>query len=186
MKINIKIKKYFENKVKLIELNRFLDNRGFFSEIYNKSILTKFGIKDSFVQDNVSYSKKNVLRGLHFQSPPFSQSKLICVLEGRILDIIVDLRKKSKTFGQYKSFDISSKKLSLLYIPHYFAHGFIVKSKSAIVHYKVSKQYSPKHEKTLLWSDKNIGINWKISNENIVISSKDKQGISLNNLLSPF
>ena len=183
---NIEINKYFDNKVKLIKLNKFKDKRGFFSEIYNKSLLSKFGIREPFVQDNISHSKKNVLRGLHFQSPPFSQSKLICVLKGRILDIIVDLRKNSKTFGHYKSFDISSKTLTILYIPHYFAHGFLVKSSSATVHYKVSKKYSPKNERTLLWSDKDIGINWKISSKNFIISPKDKVGKPLNKFLSPF
>ena len=123
---------------------------------------------------------------MHFQTPPFEQSKIICVLKGKILDVIVDLRKNSKTYGHYKSFEISSEKFNLLYIPHYFAHGFLVKSSTALVYYKVTKKYSPKNEKTLLWSDKTISIDWKILKKDIIVSQKDQKGKLFNKISSPF
>ena len=144
----------------------FADKRGFLKETFRKDILNR-----TFPFDIMSYSKKNVLRGLHFQSK-YSQSKLITVTHGKILDVAVDLRKKSKTFGKYFSIEISQNDDFSLFIPENFAHGFLCLSKNCTINYKCSNFRNPKYEKTLAWNDPSININWKIKKP--ILSDKDK------------
>ena len=145
----------------------FTDKRGFLKETFRKDILNR-----TFPFDIMSYSKKNVLRGLHFQSK-YSQAKLITVTHGKILDVAVDLRKKSKTFGKYFSIEISQNDDFSFFIPENFAHGFLCLSKTCTINYKCSNFRNPKYEKTLAWNDPIININWKIKKP--ILSEKDKK-----------
>ena len=145
----------------------FNDKRGFLKETFRKDILNQ-----TFPFDIMSYSKKNVLRGLHFQSK-YSQAKLITVTHGKILDVAVDLRKKSKTFGKYFSIEISQNDDFSLFIPENFAHGFLCLSKNCTINYKCSNFRNLKYEKTLAWNDPSININWKIKKP--ILSEKDKK-----------
>ncbi len=153
--------------IKLIKSPVFKDSRGFLRETYRKNVLNK----KEFPFDIMSFSKKNVLRGLHFQSKN-SQAKLITVTHGKILDVAVDLRKNSPTFGKYFSIKISHTDDFSLYIPDNFAHGFLCLSKNCTINYKCSDYRNPKHEKTLLWNDPLINIKWPIKKP--ILSDKDK------------
>ena len=144
----------------------FTDKRGFLKETFRKDILNR-----TFPFDIMSYSKKNVLRGLHFQSK-YSQAKLITVTHGKILDVAVDLRKKSKTFGKYFSIEISHEDDFSFFIPENFAHGFLCLSKSCTINYKCSNYRNPRYEKTLAWNDPVINIKWPVKKP--VLSDKDK------------
>ena len=162
------------NGPKIIKTTIYKDSRGFFKEVYQKKILRNL----DFPFDIMSYSKKNVLRGLHIQiNKP--QAKIITVTHGKILDVIVDLRKKSKTFGKYFSIKISENDDFSFYIPKGFAHGFLCLSKSCTVNYKCSEYRDQASEKTLAWNDKDINIKWPIKKP--ILSNKDKDmGLSLN------
>ena len=180
------INKYFDDTVFLLKAKKFYDKRGFFSELYNKNSLKKLKIKDIFVQDNYSFSKKKgIIRGLHFQKPPFEQAKLIRVMKGKILDVVLDLRNNSPYYGKIKKFALSSENWSQLFIPPGFAHGFITLKNFTEVEYKVSNFYSKKHEITIMWDDPTLSINWTIHPKEI-LSQKDKNGILFNDLKSPF
>jgi len=186
-KNKLNFKNFFGEEVKLFKPKIFKDNRGCFLELYNKNNFKDIKIKDDFVQDNISFSKKiGTIRGLHFQSPPYNQSKIIRVSRGKIQDIVVDLRKNSPTYGKYKSFIISDSKFEILYIPKHFAHGFCTLVNNTEVIYKVSKYYSVKNEKTILWNDKTLSIKWKIKNIKPIVSKKDSYGINFENFDSPF
>ncbi len=157
-----------------IEPSVFGDERGYFSETYRQELINDFFKKEiNFVQDNESKSSQGVLRGLHFQLPPFSQSKLVRVIDGKILDVCVDIRKSSKYFGQHVSVELSSKNKKQLFVPHGFAHGFIVLSETATVVYKVDNYYSPKAERGIHYLDKDLSIDWRLSSEAIKLSEKD-------------
>jgi len=159
---------YLEPKV-------FSDCRGHFLETYNDKVLTDIlGHKIDFVQDNQSYSIRGVLRGLHYQESPFQQGKLVRVIKGKIFDVAVDLRSNSKTFGKWTGLQLSGQKNDQLWIPEGFAHGFLTMSKTAIVAYKCTRLYSPKHEKSLRWDDPILNIKWPTSSE-INISEKDNK-----------
>jgi len=174
------IKNYFDNSVILFKTKKFIDSRGFFSENYNYKYFKKIGINQRFVQDNYSYTKhQGTIRGMHLQRQPRSQSKIIKVLSGKILDIIVDLRKNSKTYGKSKSFTLSNKNEFQLFVPEGFAHGFCTLEKNTEVMYKVSNYYSPKHELTIHWSDKLLNLNWKFNRKKIIVNQKDSIGITL-------
>lgn len=155
----------------LIEPIIFKDSRGFFMETYKQSDFVKNGIKENFIQDNHSYSVKNVLRGLHYQLPPFAQAKLVRCLKGEIFDVAVDLRKNSKTFGMWIGEILSDKNKKMLYIPAGFAHGFITLSDEAEVFYKVTSEYSKNHDRGIIWNDPDISINWGVKNP--ILSEKD-------------
>lgn len=155
--------------LKLIQPSVFKDDRGFFLESYRAGSLD---IKETFVQDNHSYSAKGVLRGMHFQSSP-GQAKLIRCPQGEIFDVVVDMRKESPTFGQWEGVILDSKNHCQLFIPVGFAHGFCVLSEGAHVMYKVSALYDPKTEKGFRFDDKEIGIQWPI--ENPLVSERDKE-----------
>jgi dTDP-4-dehydrorhamnose 3,5-epimerase len=148
----------------------FEDERGFFFESYSKKVFEENGLNENFVQDNQSYSIPGVLRGLHFQNPPFAQGKLVSVLKGRVLDVAVDIRKRSPTFGKYQLFEIDDKKKNMVYIPAGFAHGFLAIEES-IFCYKCTNLYNKQSEGGIRWDDPEINIQWGIKNP--VVSSKD-------------
>ena len=151
------------------------DHRGYFFETFKKKLLEeKVGYSLNFVQENESKSTKGVLRGLHYQIPPYTQAKLVRVVNGKVLVVAVDIRKSSKTFGRYVSVEITSNNKQQLFIPHGFAHGFVVLSDIAIFNYKVDNYYAPKFERGIAFNDKNLSINWKIPSEFLILSEKDK------------
>jgi dTDP-4-dehydrorhamnose 3,5-epimerase len=158
----------------LITPERFEDKRGFFMETYKKTAFEKVGIKISFIQDNQSGSKKDVLRGLHYQIPPMEQAKLIRCIRGEIFDVAVDIRKTSPYYGKWVGEYISEENKKMLFIPSGFAHGYLVLSKQAEIVYKVSKEYSKDHERGISWKDPSIKIKWPITG-NPILSEKDKQ-----------
>ena len=180
----MKINKTFIEDLLIIEPPLFNDDRGFFYESYNKKNLDKI-IKIAFVQDNESKSNKGVIRGLHFQLPPFEQTKLVRCVSGKILDVVVDLRKNSKTCGKSFSIELSSENNKQLFIPKGFAHGFQVLSEEAIVNYKVDNFYNPKSELGIIWNDKDLSIDWNLDIKPI-LSFKDLELISFKKLKSPF
>ena len=154
----------------LIKPKVFGDERGFFLETYKQSDFSGFGINGNFVQDNRSFSKKGVLRGLHFQTSPFEQAKLVTAVKGRIFDVAVDIRTASKTFGKYVSVELSETEHNMAYVPRGFAHGFLALEDS-IVEYKADNPYSKEHESGIMWNDPKIAIRWPTSNP--LISEKD-------------
>jgi len=161
--------------VLLIEPKSHGDSRGYFMESFRQDLLDDFlGYEVNFVQDNESRSSKGVLRGLHYQLPPSAQAKLVRVIEGRVLDVAVDIRQSSPTFGQYVSAELSSHNHYQLFIPRGFAHGFVVLSESAIFAYKVDNYYSPADDRGIVFNDKKIGIDWIIKNSDLKLSDKDK------------
>ncbi|MDC1064542.1 dTDP-4-dehydrorhamnose 3,5-epimerase [Flavobacteriaceae bacterium] len=178
----MKINKTFIEDLLIIEPQLFKDYRGSFYESYNKINLD---INIVFVQDNESKSCKGVIRGLHFQSPPFEQTKLVRCVSGNILDVAVDLRKTSKNYGKSFSIELSSENNKQLFIPKGFAHGFQVLSETAIVNYKVDNYYNPKSESGLIWNDKDLSIDWNHDIEPI-LSVNDLKLISFKELKSPF
>ena len=180
----MKINKTFIEDLLVIEPRLFKDERGFFYESYNKNNLDKV-INVIFVQDNESKSNKGVVRGLHFQLPPFEQTKLVRCVSGEILDVAVDLRTNSKTYGKYFSIELSSENKKQLFIPKGFAHGFQVLSETAIVNYKVDSFYNPKSESGIIWNDKDLSIDWNLDLKPN-LSVKDLKLISFKELKSPF
>ncbi len=161
----------------ILEPRVFGDDRGFFLESYNERVWAEIGIPEHFVQDNHSCSGRNVLRGLHYQikSP---QGKLVRVVEGEILDVAVDLRRSSPTFGAWQATRLSGENQRMLWIPAGFAHGFRVTSEKAHVLYKATGYYAPEHERTLAWNDPDLKIDWELDGAPI-ISAKDQSGVAL-------
>ena len=178
----MKINKTFIEDLLIIEPQLFKDDRGFFYESYNKNNLD---INIVFVQDNESKSYKGVIRGLHFQAPPFEQTKLVRCVSGNILDVAVDLRTNSKTYGKSFSIELSSENNKQLFVPKGFAHGFQVLSETAIVNYKVDNFYNPKSDSGIIWNDKDLSIDWNLDIKPI-LSDKDLKLISFKDLKSPF
>ena len=166
----------------LIEPTIHGDDRGYFVETFRQDLLEEaIGYKVNFVQDNESRSTKGVLRGLHYQLPPFTQAKLVRVIEGNVLDIAVDIRKSSPTFGQHVSLELTAKNKYQLFVPHGFAHGFVVLSDSATFTYKVDNYYAPEHDRGIAFDDKELKINWQLSAEELKLSDKDRANPSLAN-----
>lgn len=157
----------------IIEPTVFEDNRGYFFEAYNRALFEKNGITTQFVQDNQSKSSYGVIRGLHYQQNPSAQAKLVRVLEGRILDVAVDIRKGSPTYGQHFDIELSSENKRQLYIPEGFAHGFSVLSETAIVLYKCNALYNKASEGGIRFDDAQLGINWQVDPLAAVVSEKD-------------
>ena len=149
------------------------DQRGYFMESYKESFIKENFPDIHFIQDNESKSSYGVLRGLHFQNPPFEQTKLVRVILGEVLDVCVDLRKNSQTYGKWESIILSEQNKKQLFIPKGFAHGFVVKSEVAIFSYKVDKIYNPKYDSGILFNDKFLDIDWQIPEKDLVISQKD-------------
>ena len=171
----------------LIEPTLYGDNRGYFIEIHRQDLLEEaLGYKVNFVQDNESKSSKGVLRGLHYQIPPYSQAKLVRVIEGSVLDIVVDIRKSSPTFGKHVAIVLTAENKHQIFIPQGFAHGFIVLSDSATFSYKVDNYYSIEHERGIAFDDKNLAINWRIPLKDIELSNKDKSLPSLSDAIELF
>ncbi len=168
----------------IVQPKIFEDERGYFYETYSKAVFLKNGISEEFIQDNQSLSQKGVLRGLHFQNPPFAQGKLVRVIKGRVLDIAVDIRSASPTYGKYFDIILSEKNKSMLWIPAGFAHGFLTLEDDTIFSYKCTNGYNKASEDSILWNDPQIGIKWGISDP--VISEKDRTGNSLSEFKSMF
>lgn len=168
----------------LIQPRVFEDERGYFYESWNRQLFEQAGIKADFVQDNQSLSQKGVLRGLHFQHPPFAQAKLVRVITGAVLDVVVDIRQKSPSFGQHYSVELNEKNKTMLYIPEGFAHGFLTLSDNTIFAYKCAGFYNKTAEDCLLWNDPQLNINWNITNP--ILSDKDQQGLLLRDLRLSF
>lgn len=169
------IKTAFEG-VLIIEPKIFGDERGYFYESFNaKRFQEQTGIDVNFIQDNESKSKYGVVRGLHFQLGEYAQAKLVHVAKGRILDIAVDIREKSPTFGQYIAIELSDINHRQLFIPRGFAHGFSVLSEDAVFQYKCDNYYNPQFERGVLWNDPDIGIDWQLPTSDIILSEKDKK-----------
>lgn len=180
----MRVSKTFIKGLLIIEPQIFKDYRGVFYESYNKKALEKvFNV--NFIQDNESKSQKGVIRGLHFQKPPFEQTKLVRCVSGNILDVAVDLRESSKTFGKFFTIELSSINNKQLLIPKGFAHGFQVLSDQAIVNYKVDEYYNPVSESGIIWDDNDLQIKWNIDFKPI-LSEKDLKLISFKELKSPF
>ena len=163
----------------ILEPKVFEDKRGFFLESYNEQVFTALGIQERFVQDNHSYSKRGVLRGLHYQVQK-PQGKLVRVVSGEVLDVFVDLRRKSPTFGRWHAVKLSGENRRLAWIPVGFAHGFEVLSEGAHVLYKSNEFYASELERTILWNDPDLKINWEVAVEP-VLSEKDKIGVRFRN-----
>ncbi len=155
----------------LIKPEVFSDERGFFMETYKYSDFSAFSIKERFVQDNYSCSRKGVLRGLHYQRHPRAQGKLVQVVSGKIFDVAVDIRRDSPTYGKWVGLVLSAENKQMLYIPRGFAHGFCVLSEEARVIYKVTEEYSPQHDTGIIWNDPEIGIRWPVKEP--IISIRD-------------
>ena len=173
--------------VKILEPERFGDERGFLSETYNRRTLADRGIQLEFVQDNHSLSRpKGTIRGLHYQSPPFAQDKLIRVIRGSILDVAVDLRRGSPTYGRHVAAVISAKAWNQILVPIGFAHGFCTLEADTEIIYKVTNYYSPEHEQGVLWKDPDLGIEWPESEKTSFLSSKDRRLPRLKDIVSPF
>jgi dTDP-4-dehydrorhamnose 3,5-epimerase len=164
-------------EVFILEPRVFGDERGFFLESYNERVFAGLGIRERFVQDNHSRSAQNVLRGLHYQVKQ-TQGKLVRVVEGEVLDVAVDLRRSSSTFGKWEAVHLSGENKRMLWIPPGFAHGFCVISPSAHVLYKATGYYAPEYERTLAWNDPDLNIEWELTGEPLV-SAKDQHGILL-------
>ena len=162
----------------------FEDNRGYFFESYNKELFLRNGIDQNFVQDNESKSSKGVLRGLHFQKPPFAQGKLVRVMRGSVLDVAVDIRKNSPTFGQWASVELTQDNKWMYWIPPGFAHGFVTLEDNTVFFYKCTNVYNKESEGSILWNDPDLNIDWKV--ENPILSEKDKTGPPFKDFVSPF
>jgi dTDP-4-dehydrorhamnose 3,5-epimerase len=162
--------------VLLLEPHVFGDDRGFFLESYNERSFAEIGVPERFVQDNHSYSARNVLRGLHYQTQQ-PQGKLVRVITGEILDVVLDLRRSSPSFGKWQSITLSGENKRILWIPSGLAHGFRVVSEAAHVLYKATDFYSPEHERTIAWNDPQLKIDWQLDGEPIV-SAKDQHGLA--------
>lgn len=161
--------------VVIIEPCIYSDSPGYFFESFNQKEFEEKVCKTTFVQDNESKSSYGVIRGLHFQRPPFAQSKLVRVVKGTVLDVAVDIRKGSPTFGQHVAVELTEENHRQFFIPKGFAHGFSVLSEEVIFQYKCDNFYSPQCEGAIAWDDPDLGIDWKITVDNIILSEKDKQ-----------
>ena len=159
----------------VIEPTVFGDKRGYFMETYNYNDYKAAGIDMEFVQDNQSASKKGVLRGLHFQRPPHAQSKLVRCVRGAVLDVAVDIRRGSPTYGRHVAVELTEDNHLQLFIPRGFAHGFAVLSEEALFQYKCDNCYAPQSEGAVAWNDPQIGIDWRIDPANVILSEKDSR-----------
>ncbi len=168
--------------VVILEPEVFGDERGYFFESFSQREFEEKVCRTTFVQDNESSSRYGVLRGLHFQKPPHAQAKLVRVVKGKVLDIAVDIRKGSPTFGHHVSTELSGENKRQLFIPRGFAHGFAVLSNEVVFQYKCDRYYVPHSEGGILWNDPALGIDWKLPAEDVILSEKDKKNVLLNEL----
>ena len=170
----------------IIEPRIFNDDRGYFYESYNKSKFTDIGIAVDFVQDNQSFSQKGTLRGLHGQATPFAQGKLVRVIKGRVIDVAVDIRKGSPTYGQYFSIELSEENKLQFWIPEGFLHGFVTLENDTIFTYKVNNYYDKASEIGVKWNDPTLAINWQIDESEVLLSPKDEVLPLFSSFVSPF
>jgi len=168
----------------VIKPDVFEDSRGYFFESYNEEKFRRLGLDEKFLQDNESKSAKGVLRGLHFQVPPHQQGKLVRVIKGAVLDVAVDLRKSSPTFGKWASIELSEKNKWMYWIPAGFAHGFLTREENTIFFYKCTQVYSRESEQGIIWNDPDLRINW--GTEEPLVSEKDKTAGKFRDFVSPF
>jgi len=169
-------------EVVLIESTVHGDDRGYFVETFRQDLFEEaVGYQVNFIQDNESKSTKGVLRGLHYQLPPYTQAKLVRVIKGSVLDVSVDIRKSSPTFGQHVAVELTAENKHQLFVPHGFAHGFVVLSDSATFAYKVDNYYAPEHDKGIAFDDDQLKIDWQLLAEKLQTSDKDKTHPSLAN-----
>lgn len=176
-----------ETKIKdllIIKPKVFADARGYFFESYNETVFKQNGIVANFVQDNQSLSSTGVLRGLHFQAPPHDQGKLVRVITGAVLDVALDIRKNSPTYGQHVSIELTEENKTMFYIPSGFAHGFLTLRDNTIFSYKCTNVYNKASEGCVLWNDSDLNINWNVSNP--ILSDKDLVGTPFKEFKSPF
>jgi len=178
------IEKTFIEGLLVLKPRVFEDPRGYFFESFNQRTVEAAGLKEQFVQDNQSLSQKGVLRGLHLQKPPHAQGKLVRVIKGSVLDVAVDIRKGSPTYGKYFSIELNEQNKTMFWIPVGFAHGFLTLEDNTIFHYKCTNYYNKDSEASVLWNDQDINVNWNISNP--LLSEKDLTGIPLKDFVSPF
>jgi dTDP-4-dehydrorhamnose 3,5-epimerase len=184
---NFMKKDFSQGEPRIFVPKRFSDNRGWFSETFRETSLQEFGVVSRYVQENESFSRhKGTVRGLHFQTPPYEQAKLVFVPCGRILDIIVDVRKDSPTYGQHVSVELSAETGNRFYVPVGFAHGFVTLEDSVTVLYKVSNYYQPACDGGIRWNDPDLGIAWPVKPQNAVLSEKDRNLPLLKDFVSPF
>ncbi len=158
----------------IIEPRIFSDSRGYFFESYNQKVFDEKIGPIRFVQDNESFSSYGVLRGLHYQKPPFAQSKLVRVISGKVLDVAVDIRRGSPTYGQHVAVELSGENHRQFFIPRGFAHGFVVLSETALFQYKCDNFYAPQSEGAIAWDDPDLAIDWRIPADRILLSEKDR------------
>jgi dTDP-4-dehydrorhamnose 3,5-epimerase len=178
---------FIETKLKgcyIIQPRVFADERGYFFESYNEEMFKKIGLNLKFVQDNQSLSNTNVLRGLHFQNPPYAQGKLVRVITGAVYDVAVDIRKNSPTYGEYVGIELTEENKTMFYIPEGFAHGFATLRDSTIFSYKCTNVYNKASEGCILWNDADLKIDWNISEP--ILSAKDLEGTAFKNFVSQF
>ncbi len=173
-------------EVVIIEPKVFGDDRGYFFESFNQKEFEENIGKTNFVQDNESKSTFGALRGLHFQKPPFAQAKLVRCIQGKVLDVVVDVRKHSPSYGKHIAVELSEENKKQLFIPRGFAHGFVTLSEEAIFAYKVDNWYAPEYDAGIIWSDPTLNIDWKINPEDVILSSKDQQLPTFKELVTPF
>ncbi|MBT6235701.1 MAG: dTDP-4-dehydrorhamnose 3,5-epimerase [Bacteroidetes bacterium] len=168
----------------IIEPTIFGDERGYFYESFRDDVLKEAGVKEDFVQDNQSYSHKGILRGLHYQENPYAQGKLVRVLQGAVLDVAVDIRKNSKTYGKHVSIRLDAEDKKMFYIPPGFAHGFLTLEDNTLFLYKCTKYYNKKSEGAIRWNSPSLHIPWGIDNP--LLSEKDKEAPAFTDFVSPF
>lgn len=168
----------------LIEPGVAGDDRGWFMESWSAKAFDDLGLPLTFLQDNISFSRKGTLRGLHFQAPPFAQGKLVSVVQGAVLDAVVDIRRKSKTYGRSYAVKLSAENHAMLYVPPGFAHGFLVLSETCLFMYKCTSLYNRASEGGLLWNDPSLGIDWGVSEP--LLSAKDQVYVPFTEFQSPF
>jgi dTDP-4-dehydrorhamnose 3,5-epimerase len=173
--------------IKIVTAKKFGDQRGFFSEVYTRRVFAEAGIDLDFVQDNHVFSAdRGTLRGLHFQSPPFAQDKLVRVTRGRILDVAVDLRRSAPTFGRHVAIELSAENWRQVLVPIGFAHGYVTLEPDTEVLYKVTQYYAPDHDRGLAFDDPALAINWGIDADHAILSDKDRKHPSLADLPDHF
>ncbi|MBN2856980.1 MAG: dTDP-4-dehydrorhamnose 3,5-epimerase [Candidatus Delongbacteria bacterium] len=171
--MNFRVEETGIKGLNIIETKLYSDNRGYFFESFNKAQFSEIGINFDFIQDNISKSAYGVIRGLHYQLDPASQTKLLTVLSGKILDVAVDLRKNSSTFGKHFSIKLEAGDGKMILIPKGFAHGFASLSDDTVILYKCDNLYSPEHERGIIYNDPDLGIDWNISSSDTVITERD-------------
>ena len=173
-------------EVVIIEPKVFGDHRGYFFETFNQKEFEENIGKINFVQDNESKSTFGALRGLHFQKPSYAQAKLVRCIQGKVLDVVVDVRKQSPSYGKHIAVELSEENKKQLFVPRGFAHGFVTLSEEAIFAYKVDNWYAPEYDTGIIWNDPTLNIDWKINPEDVILSSKDQQLQTFKDLATPF